>query len=427
MNTLILAAILTAAQAPKPDFIFMHVNVVPMDREHILVGKDVLVKDGKVLDIVDGYTYKAPEGVPTVDGGNTMFLMPGLCDMHVHVYYEDDFTLYLANGVTTIRNMSGKPKHLVWRGRLDRGELFGPRMITAGPILSGKNDNHPGFLNLSTYADGVKEVESQAKAGYDFIKVYDPLPADAFRGAMDAAKRLHLPVAGHVNQDLALDGVLNSGQACIEHCEQLAYHTTFGDYDFSKCSEIAAKVKKAGVTVCPTVGVIHQFVTLHRNKQAVLNMPEWKYASPGVKEWWSGLSRDDSTENEILVTWQRRMVRALADADVPLISGTDTFLFGFVPGFSLHHEFDFLADCGLSNYEVLKSTTSAPGDYLHMKIGRIEKGYLADMVLLPDNPLASLHNLDHIEGVMSRGVWHPKLELQTKLAEVEKANNRAAK
>jgi imidazolonepropionase-like amidohydrolase len=403
-----------ATLAPKPDFVFMHVNVLPMDHEHVLFDKDVLINNKEILDIVDGDKYTSPKGVATVDGHGKDYLMPGLSDMHCHVYFTDDFTYFLGNGVTTIRNMDGRPKHLTWRKQLAAGTLIGPRMLTAGPIISGPANND-GHLQLKTYEDGVNAVLSQHKAGYDFIKVYDGLPAVAYSGVIATARKLKMPVAGHIPKEEGLDGVLRARQDSIEHAEQIAYHTTLRDYDFSACDSIAKQIKAAGSTVCPTVNTIYCLVELAKEPGKVWTSPTAKYIHPEVAKYWKSQQRDTYAENELLILWQGRMVKALSRAGVPIISGTDTFLYGELPGFSLHDELRRLFDYGLTPYQVLETSTANAGRYLKLPVGQIKRGYSADILLLQDDPLEDLGNLKKQVGVMSRGRWYTHEFLQQKM------------
>src|SRR5690349_3832209 len=133
MNLLLLLLMgLLMARTPLPvDFAFVHINVVPMDRERVLFASTVLVNQGRIVKIGPSDTTPVPPGTPTFDGHDRFYLLPALCDMHVHLYYDGDLLSYLANGVGCVRNMRGSPRHLEWRARVDRGELPGPRLFTA--------------------------------------------------------------------------------------------------------------------------------------------------------------------------------------------------------------------------------------------------------------------------------------------------------
>lgn len=116
--------------------VFKNVNVIPMDSEIILEGYNVIIEDGRIVDLGKSGEVKIPKDVRIIQGKDK-FLTPGLVDMHVHYWYEDDLTLYLANGVTTIRDMFGNPNNLNIKEQIQEGSLLGPRFYTASPIMDG--------------------------------------------------------------------------------------------------------------------------------------------------------------------------------------------------------------------------------------------------------------------------------------------------
>ena len=120
----------------RPPIAFVNVNVVPMDSERIITYQTVLIEDERIRAIGPADTTPIPEAAVRIDGSGK-YLMPGLADMHVHLGYEGDLTLFIANGVTTVRNMWGKPIHLVWRQQIEQEKLLGPTIITTGLIIDG--------------------------------------------------------------------------------------------------------------------------------------------------------------------------------------------------------------------------------------------------------------------------------------------------
>ena len=134
---------------------FVGVNVVPMNRNGVLKNQTVTVSDGRIASI--GETEgSGPNDTHRIDGKNR-YLLPGLADMHVHQWREGGLLLFLANGITTIRNMWGTSRHLVWREMISRGQLLGPTMYTAGPLLDGK----PPIWDGSKVIETAKEAEDE--------------------------------------------------------------------------------------------------------------------------------------------------------------------------------------------------------------------------------------------------------------------------
>lgn len=395
---------------------FVNVNVVPMDRERILYNQTVIVRDGIISEIGAAETIKVPADALRIDGKTNLFLMPGLADMHSHLRYDGDLLLYVANGVTTVRNMSGSPEHLKWREEIEKEEVLGPTIYTAGPILKGEVKNA---------AEAQRIVNEQKNAGYDFIKVYDQLPKDAYEGVIAAAAKLKMQVAGHVPTAVGVEGVLKAKQASIEHAEQFVYHY-FGNYDSfnldkTKIPYIAQETKKAGTYVCPTLGIIENYILLVDNQQKLFSRPELKYTHPETYAWWHTQHRDSSSANKAIYAFQKDLVKGFRDAGVPMLAGTDIYNIGFVAGFSLHRELQELVDAGLTPYQALETSTKNAGEYFRKNFGTIAVGSRADLILIDKNPLEDIKNISLREGVMVRGRWFTDAELKLVLNDLEQS------
>jgi hypothetical protein len=163
----------------KAPLAFVDVNIIPMDSERIISHQTVIIDNGRIVKIDDSSKIILPKNMVQI-AGSGWYLMPGLADMHTHTWAIADLLLFLANGVTTIRNMWGSRRHLLWRKRIARGELLGPTIFTAGPIIDG----NPPIWNTSkpvvTAQEAREEVAEEKKLGYDFVKVYNRLSLDAY-------------------------------------------------------------------------------------------------------------------------------------------------------------------------------------------------------------------------------------------------------
>ena len=146
-----------------PDaLVFLHVNVLPLDHDSVLEDTTVIVQGGTLCAIGDS---AAPEGAQVVDGtGKT--LLPGLVDMHIHLNHEADILLYVAHGVTTVRNMWGRPWHLDLRDRIVAAEVLGPELHTSGPIMDGNPPVWPGSEVVATPAAAKASVQAQAASTF---------------------------------------------------------------------------------------------------------------------------------------------------------------------------------------------------------------------------------------------------------------------
>ena len=195
---------------------FENVAVVPMDSERLMEHQTVLVEGGRITWVKPANEATVPANAQRIDGRGK-YLSPGLADMHGHPLTEQDLRLYVAHGITTVRNMSGTPRHLSWRQRIARGELLGPRIYTAGPILDGPGRRMAWKTTIVTAGDAVKTVGLIQQAGYDALKIYDELQKDTYGYLMEAAAEHGLSVDGHVPFSVGVRGALRAGQRCSEH------------------------------------------------------------------------------------------------------------------------------------------------------------------------------------------------------------------
>src|SRR5918997_6134571 len=232
-KTLLLLFLLTAlcparAQEAGRVTAFENVNVIPMDRERVLKNQTVVVRDGKIVEVGDARRVRVPEGALRVDGRGK-YLVPGLIDMHTHLFSDDDFpdrlagdelTLMLANGVTTVRLMIGTPEHLLMRAKVARGEMpLAPTLYVASPQLTGNaryaesNGRH-----VTTPEQARQAVRDFKAAGYDFIKMTNFITPEVYDAATETAREVGIRVVGHVDTRVGVRRALAAGQQ-IEHLD----------------------------------------------------------------------------------------------------------------------------------------------------------------------------------------------------------------
>lgn len=415
----LIAIVLAAFQINRSQTVqttaFVNVNVIPMDKEHVLKNQTVIVRNGIVTDIGGAKKIKVPKDALVISGNSKLYLVPALAEMHTHLRYDEDLLFYVANGITTIRNMRGSPQHLEWREKVKRGEMLGPDIYTAGPTLSGPNS---GFTEVRTAEEAEKLVREQKNAGYDFIKVYDQLPKAAYDAVIATARELQMPVAGHVPTEVGVEGVLKAKQASIEHAEQYIYHYFGDNYNDKKIPHIAEATGKAGVYVCPTIGFIENFIYQVENKNKILDRPEMKYANPETFAYWVTDRKESSAQNRLINAFQNKLIRGFRDANVKMLAGTDVYAFGLIPGISLHQELEKMVNAGLTPYQALETATKNPGEFFKTNFGTIKVGNKAELILVDGNPLENISNLQRRSGVMVHGKWMPQAKLDSMTNEV---------
>jgi imidazolonepropionase-like amidohydrolase len=439
------------AEAQQQAIAFTNVNVIPFDRERILARQTVIVRDGRIAEIGPAEKTKVPAGALQIDGRGK-YLMPGLADMHVHLYpgagalddlASQQLQLFLANGVTTIRNMIGKPEHLLLRDHVAKGELLGPTIYTAGPPLLGNN--------VPTPEAAERIVTEEKKAGYDLLKVHEGLSPESYAAIVATANRVGIPFAGHVTATVGLKRALDAHQTSIEHLDgylqamvaddspvkptgsQVVLGPVLEHIDESKIPALAAATRKAGVWNDPTL-TLFKLVVSDAKPEDYLKWPEMQYVPAKMREAFakqkqSTLSEPAPTrERQRYINLRNKMLVALHPAGAKLLIGPDSPQFFLVPGFGTHRELESFVEAGLSPYAAIEAATRNPAEYFaeFMKaprdFGTVETGMRADLILLEANPLESVANLLKRAGVMVRGRWLPESELRKMLENVAQLN-----
>ncbi|NPD75556.1 hypothetical protein, partial [Oceanispirochaeta sp. M1] len=196
------------------NIVFKNVNVISMVDEHILENKSVYIVDRKIVSIDVFENLILPKKTLIIHAEDK-FLLPGFSDMHVHTDREEVLALFLANGVTTIRNMWGLPEHVEYREAISNKEILGPNLYTTGPLIDGAIPAWYNSFILDNPADVEQAIKQMKTDGYDFIKVYDRLKSDVYQEIIRVAKEINIPVVGHVPSLVGIDAVLESGQQSI--------------------------------------------------------------------------------------------------------------------------------------------------------------------------------------------------------------------
>ncbi len=413
---------------------FEHVNVIPMDRERILVDQTVLVRDGMIETVTGSAQTSVPAGALVVDGRGR-YLLPGLVDMHVHIQFEDDLLLWVANGVTSVRNMWGHtgkmvrlgfPDQLVLQAQVEKGSLFGPAIYTTGPAMEGSPSFHPLAEVFDTPETAAESVAWQKAQGYDFVKVYDHLAPEVYAAILAAARAHGMPVVGHVPLAVGLDGALAGGQQTIEH---MSGYIDADAAEFlipkDQLDEYATKTRKAGVWNVVTLSEYPKSKETPEGLERLDNQPGMVYLAPVWKlltPFFYKMTADAHTYHgadypQRIAALNRAMVQALHEADAGLLLGTDAAQSYHIPGFSIHEELALLVEAGLTPYEALEAGTRNAASVLGKvdEFGTIETGMRADLILLEADPLEDVGNVQKRAGVMLRGRWLPESRLQAML------------
>jgi imidazolonepropionase-like amidohydrolase len=425
------------------DLAITDVSVVPMSSDGILAHHTVVIRGDLIVAVAASAALTLPAGITRIDGAGK-WLMPGLADMHVHAWNEDDLTMFLAAGVTTVRNMWGVEQHLTWRSQIARGERLGPTIVTAGALIDGDPPDWPGSVVLANPDDAEQLVTQQKAAGYDFLKPVSRLSREAFEALAAAGKRHGMVLSGHVTYAVGLEGVLAAHQRSIEHLDgylaalvpsgpplppiddtQPWLRAVLSRLDPSRLPGLIDQTIAAGAWNCPTLVAYDRAPELY-DVAAIERRVQWLAMVPSaVRARWAqdfaaqSYTAEDTAAVRAMNAQLARITGALVAANAPILVGTDTSNPYVVPGESLHDEIELIVAAGVPRPRVMRAATADAWRYLGLphEAGVVEIGARADLVLVASDPLTAALPLIP-DGVMVRGRWLPRGELEARLAEV---------
>jgi Amidohydrolase family len=428
----------------RADLAITHVTVIdgngqkPMRDATVLIHENRIVLVGKTIDV------SLPRDTTVINGARK-FLIPGLCDMHVHLFSHQKadpsgdsfFPLLIANGVTSVRDMWTKlddlPKVEHWRKEFADGAII-PRIAAVGTIVDGPEPILPGADTVATPEQARRLVDRLKSGGIDFVKVYWNLPREEYFAIVEECRKQHMPFAGHTPFAVGALEASRAGQASIEHFTEIAFSCSskeqelrkldrhgwgaaqelqvLNSYDETKCRTLFSEFVKNHTWQDPTLVVFEKLIV---PPEKLVQDPRLKYIPPATRGKWESFIAlmKDRTPEEIEYgnqTWNMnvKLVKAMKNAGVQFLAGTDMGLpdVSFVyPGFSLHDELALLVQAGLTPMEALQAATKNAAEFLGLlsSIGTIEKGKLGDLVLLDADPLQDIHNTRRINAVILNG------------------------
>lgn len=400
------------AEYAENTYVIINANVLPMNADTILVNKSVYIKNGVIKEIGDDIST---DNIPVIDA-HGKYLTPGLVDMHVHVWDNYELGLYLANGVTSVRNVWGLPLHLRMKKAINSGKLIAPDFYTSGPKLSGPD--YPGDDNLQIISveQARAKVHEFKEQGFDLIKTYNGLTPELFDAIVDQARIEGLDIAAHPSQNVDYAAHFNPQVTTIEHTEDIVQQPLEYTIDSLKFQQVLEDFKASPQTsFTPTLIVYYNILRMLEN-ESILSSEEMEWMNPLIKKLdsqvqydrWAYTKRQDSTITSRIKQqhdFHLYIIKKMQEAGVNIVCGTDAGIGITTPGASLHEELALYHEAGLSNFEALQTATvnaSRTHQFLN-DIGTIEIGKKANLLLVDGNPLEDLNVLKHPDLVFMNG------------------------
>lgn len=421
----------------RPTVAIERVAVVDVVRGEIVEPRTVLIVDGRIAAVGTADTVAVPADAVQVDGRGR-YLMPGLVDMHVHLFNNATrrppndwaFPLFVANGVTGIREMRTEPAAMGtvegWRTKASRGEIVAPRVLAAGVAVSGET------------ANAARQQAREAKtAGADFLKIFSELHEPQWRAILEEARTLHLPVCGHIPSEVSLLESATAGQRSNEHLTQVYEACSdketqwlearkgieagalgklretqepqvLESFNQSACDRAATRLGRTEQVQVPTL-VLAYFEARGVPKDLREN-PPWRYLRPDEQARWERIFKEGyplAGDKLAARRWEvsRQIVKTLHAAGVRILAGSDAPMPQVYPGFSLHKELELLVESGLSPADAIRAATLWPAEFFGIaeSSGSVALGKRADLLLLENNPLADIRHTQGIRAVVVDG------------------------
>ncbi|MBI6116735.1 amidohydrolase family protein [Salegentibacter maritimus] len=447
------------------DILIKDANIVNTETGEILKKQSIgIIADtiAKIAAVDQSINWKANQTIQAKD----KYVIPGLWDMHIHFGADslidenkNMLPLYLANGVTTVRDCAAdiSPSVLKWRKQIEDGELEGPNIFTAGPKLEGKNSIWPGDLEIENEKELTIALDSLDKLQVDFVKITDnALTPDLFLKSLKKATQRGYKTSGHIPFSLSINEVSMAGLSSIEHMSYMLkagsareleviekYKNNEIDYATANTiinesfDEITAVTKyrqlaENGTAIVPTL--IGNKIISYWDKDQHVDDPELQYIGPGIIETYQWrVDRVINASAEAIEARHKRyqkligLIPLIKESGMPIIAGTDAgFLNSYIyPGFALHDELEIFQEAGLTALEALQTSVVNGPKYFGVsdKYGSVTEGKIADLLILNSNPIEDIKATKDINRLIKKNKVYNKTDLENMLQEVKELYN----
>jgi amidohydrolase family protein len=441
-----LVSIVAMTQTRSKPIVFTHAMVIDATGADAQSDMVVIVTGETITEIGKFGKIEFPKNSQVIDATGK-FLIPGLWDMHVHLTKigENALPLFIANGVTSVRDMGGDYVDVLkWRKEAADGTRLAPRIKTPGALLESAENvarmKREGTvepvdkfrIGAATPEEARKAVDLMASLGVDFIKFRTTASPETYKAIAEESKAKGLMFVGH--QFGSPETMVDAGQKSIEHYIYPPIITN------PKHAEIYRRMSESRVYVVPTIVVAEKSLlvsyddakTIFEDTNGKIDFRRKYLSGYLIADWKEQLEEKRQPSPFELAKLKEVLIRDLQEmrkAGVRLMPGTDVAVLLIYPGYSLHDELQLLVRyVGLTPMEAIISATRYPAEFFGMqnRLGTIEKGKIADLVLLDANPLDDISNTRRIAAVVLNGRYLSKESREKMLADVEAVANRRA-
>jgi len=441
----------TTAVQTRPVLAIRNVTVIPGTGTQPMANATLLIRNERIVAIGPTAEIVVPTGAIMIEGAGK-FLLPGFIEMHAHILKAraSALGLFVANGVTTVRDMGGEHEELLrWRRDVRAGLRLGPRMLIAGPYLESASNiermrKDPPEERVEPFEriripvaspeQARRIVAELAARELDFLKIRTVQNRETYLALNEAANAHGIPLVGHVT-GIPPEVVLAAGQDGVDH----GFYPTFDGQTREQRLAIWRKFAERGIAIVPALVTLFEatFPSTERLRAVVEDEngkldPRRQYLSKYLVLDWREqvLEADEQRRQFSRKIWDdvlRRDLREMHEAGMDLLVGSDVAVLNVYPGFSIHDEMAlFVSELGMTPAEVIERATQRSARFLRISesVGTVERGKVADLVLLEANPLEDIRNTRRIAAVILRGTLYDGVGIKQILAAVRTARDR---
>jgi imidazolonepropionase-like amidohydrolase len=420
---------LSYASAPPvvrsyPVLAIQDVSVIEVQSHAVRQHMTVIIEGGSISAMGPAASTFVPKDAQVVNGQN-QFLIPGLWDMDVHLWYkENQLPVFVAFGVTGVQDTgSDFDRVSAWRKAIERGEAVGPRVVTSGPAVAGREspgsipagDGRLPVLLARTATEARRAFDRLYELDTDFIEVQKELSRDAYFALAEMARHWNMRLVGPIPSSISSGEAIEARQGNVEDLFGVSRTVTTEPEAIQLFERCAAY----GVRLSPALTFWQRMA--HMEDQKRKQDPSLKYVPAVIRNGWPADAAGENAVSRDQVQGAYRLVELMKRTKVQVLAGTHTGDPYTVPGSTLHDELEQLVAAGLTPAEALESATIAPARFFEWDrtMGTVERGKVADLVLLGANPLDDIRNTRKISGVFTRGKYHSRKNLDAILAAVQ--------